>query len=622
MIRTSFLPPAGFPTLRTFGLALLAALASAHPAVSADGTWNVAGGTSSWDTNTNWVGNIIADDIDNTADFSTLDISGTTTVELAGPRTIGNITFGDIDTSTAGSWIIANDVLTLDVTTGAPTITVNALGTNASARINSEIAGTDGLTKAGAGRLILGSANSYTGATSISEGNLTILNGGALGSGDVTVESGARLQLQGSSVANNININGTSALYINGGSNTLSGTITLESNATIANTNSNNNSVDLSGQVDLNGFTLNVANNGSGSPITISGVINGAGEINKNQGSPLTISNDQSTTFTGDVRLSNGTLLLGHDGAMGTGTFIMGRNDGGVAVRSTDAEDRTYATVFQLGGNLRSTYTFGTSTTGKQTFSDTADITFGTRIFNTNSDTTFAGGFVGGGAMTKGGNAKLILQGVNTYSGSTTVEAGGLIVDGSLSSAITVEAGFLGGSGVVSGGVIIQSGARLAPGNSAGLLTSENNVALETGSSFEFELTMDTESGRGTNYDAMDINGSGILSIFDGVAADLVFNGEGSTVDFTSSFWDSDRSWLVFDNANGSALSSGDIFDMINISLDSLGQDFAVTEGELSFGLVGNDIFLNYTAIPQPTSMALLGIALVPTVLVRRRRVT
>jgi fibronectin-binding autotransporter adhesin len=71
------------------------------------------------------------------------------------------------------------------------------------------ISGVGGLTKTDAGSLVLSGNNSYSGATDIQGGKLYLGGAGRLGSGDVTIASGANLDFgtglnQTNIVANNI----------------------------------------------------------------------------------------------------------------------------------------------------------------------------------------------------------------------------------------------------------------------------------------------------------------------------------------------------------------------------------------------------------------------------------
>jgi hypothetical protein len=182
-----------------------------------------------------------------------------------------------------------------------------------------------------------------------------------------------------------------------------------------------------------------------------------------------------------------------------------------------------------------------------------------------------------------------------------------LIINGAYDSQITLNQGSkLGGSGNFTADMTIRDGGNLSPGNSPGLMTTSADLDLLTGSTFTFELVADTTAGRGANFDGVGITGLGGLTIQTGVAVDLLFDDALSSVDFTSAFWDSNQSWLVFDNANTPNLDSLAIFDSLNISNDSNAVNFSATGGELSFRQDGNDIYLDFAAIPEPSTWLLM----------------
>ncbi len=93
-----------------------------------------------------------------------------------------------------------------------------------------------------------------------------------------------------------------------------------------------------------------------------------------------------------------------------------------------------------------------------------------------NTSTLFSGVIEGvGGSLIKLGTGSLTLSGANTYSGPTIVDAGILIVNGSITSDVTVNAGGdLGGTGQV-GSLTLNSGATHSPGNSIGTQTINGN---------------------------------------------------------------------------------------------------------------------------------------------------
>ena len=149
-------------------------------------TWTAATG-GLWGNPDNWSGGTVASGAENTADFSELGISGTVTVDLDSYYTIGNLIFGNTaSSSTPGSWVLDNNgsaenVLTLAGAT--PTITINPLGTGASATISASLYGSDGLTIAGSGLLMLSGSEGYFGSTNVMGGTLNYTGGAASSSG-------------------------------------------------------------------------------------------------------------------------------------------------------------------------------------------------------------------------------------------------------------------------------------------------------------------------------------------------------------------------------------------------------------------------------------------------------
>ena len=95
---------------------------------------------------------------------------------------------------------------------------------------------------------------------------------------------------------------------------------------------------------------------------------------------------------------------------------------------------------------------------------------------------TFGGVISGFGAFQQMGPGTTILTGNNTYTGSTTVNAGTLVVNGSIAnSAVTVNTGaILAGTGTV-GPTTINNGGAFAPGNSPGTMTVAGNLAFQSG---------------------------------------------------------------------------------------------------------------------------------------------
>jgi hypothetical protein len=132
-----------------------------------------------------------------------------------------------------------------------------------------------------------------------------------------------------------------------------------------------------------------------------------------------------------------------------------------------------------------------------------------------------------------------------------------------------------------------------------------------------WELVDNTEAGRGTSFDA--INVSGALTIESGATINLVFNASGSTVDFEDAFWDLDRQWVFYD-VGGTTI--GD-FALGSVSLDSQGNTLLAAGREFasfSISKINNDVLVLYT-VPEPTTLVFVGLGAALLFSRRRRHV-
>ncbi|HEY7031916.1 MAG TPA: autotransporter-associated beta strand repeat-containing protein, partial [Thermomicrobiales bacterium] len=122
-------------------------------------------------------------------------------------------------------------------------------------------------------------------------------------------------------------------------------------------------------------------------------------------------------------------------------------------------------------------------------------------VFNRSDSSTFGGAISGLGQVVQAGSGQTILTGASTYSGPTTVAAGLLTVNGSITSSVLVDAGgALGGYGAV-GSTTILAGATLSPGNSVGTLTVNGSLVLAAASLYMVEVqgnTADRTNASGT----------------------------------------------------------------------------------------------------------------------------
>ena len=326
-------------------------------------------------------------------------------------------------------------------------------------------AGAGGLTKAGTGDLLLAGANSYTGTTTVSTGTLRISNAGALGAtgagSETTVASGATLSVEGG-------ITTAEALTLNGSGASGAGALTATGNSTV------------SGAITLGTGTPTVGVAAGPDTLTLSGTVGGTSLTKVGLG---TLSLTNSNTYSGATNVNAGVL----------------RVSGGTAISDTSAV--TVAAGAQL--NLQASETIGSlaGATGGTVQLNANTLTTG----GDNADTSFAGQIIGTGALTKAGTGTFLLTGANSYLGVTTINAGTLLVNGSIASPTTsVNAtGTLGGSGTT-GAVNVAGGGTLSPGAGAGILHT-GSVTFAAGANFSAELGGTTA---GADYDRLSATGT------------------------------------------------------------------------------------------------------------------
>ncbi len=200
MKRIAFIPFAG-----------LLLMASPLALRAQNGIWTNAVSGGLWSSPANWLNGTVASGSGDTANFSLVSLTtDPTVVHLNSARTIGNLFFGDLNTSAIDGWWLDNNgstgnILTLAGTT--PTVVVNPLGTGKAATISTVIAGTAGLGKAGLGTLTLGGVtDTFTGGLKDNAGTL-ILDFSASGSPVSTLVPSQALTLAGG----NLNIIGNAS---------------------------------------------------------------------------------------------------------------------------------------------------------------------------------------------------------------------------------------------------------------------------------------------------------------------------------------------------------------------------------------------------------------------------
>jgi autotransporter-associated beta strand protein len=238
----------------------------------------------------------------------------------------------------------------------------------------------------------------------------------------------------------------------------------------------------------------------------------------------------------------------------------------------------------------------------------------------------------------KRGAAQLTISGLNDYKGATRVETGRLVIANTgvlgADSSVTVDSGSeIVVDGTVNGSVFVDAGATLSgsgtiagpttvsgthsPGNSPGIQTIAGDLSYN-GGTVVWELNGNTSTQTSPAvYDQIIVTGS--LAFTGATTLNLVFNFEGSTVDWSDSFWNSSRSWTLFD-VSGSTTGANNLTIDNSSFTDRQGDFLSTVRNGSTFSLSsqGSDVLLNYTAIPE-TSVTLLG-GLSALLLLRRRR--
>jgi autotransporter-associated beta strand protein len=362
------------------------------------------------------------------------------------------------------------------------------------------------------------------------------------------------------------------------------------------------------------------------------------------------------------VEVRQGTLQFGNDDQnLGTGTLTLGVNGGtgAVTARASDNSDRSFANAIVLTsghtgtitilmtednpaspGNVNSkTFTGGITGTNSFTIQNDGgndNLAFSTTAINNVGAITHTGTGTGvttinsvidtnvTGVTQNSATSKMVLAGTNTYSGTTTVQAGTLALSagGSINSSTTIDVksgatfdvtakgGYtvgasqtLKGSGTIKGATTING--ILAPGASPGTLTFENALTLANSTVMEIDGT--AGAGLVGGHDFVNLTG-----------AALTYGGT-MTLDIGTIFGVGTYSWDLFDFASETSGFSGiTLADQYSGSLTGSGDSWGLTSGNNTWSFAESTGVLGLTVIPEPGA-ALLG-SLGLLALLRRRR--
>jgi autotransporter-associated beta strand protein len=337
------------------------------------------------------------------------------------------------------------------------------------------------LEKVGSGTQTLSGANTYGGSTIVTAGTLVVGNGaggGSIGGGAVTVASGATFTINrggfGQVWANNfsgagalqilagqdpqfsgdnsnftgpVTIDGASAQFRTRSANAWSGqSVVTITNGGMASVFSYVNDAPIkAGSLWGNGTVRLGASGNSGLTVggnnldaTFSGTIvndaGGSGAVTKIGTGTQTLSGNNS--YSGGTVVSAGALIAANNNAFGTtGTVTLGNANSGAnnaaVLISTTSGNVTISRPMTVANQGSGTFTLGsTGGTNFATFSGAVTLAKGVTLTGGSGvgRTDFSGGISGTGDVRITGSSRVVfLTTANTYTGTTTIEAGGTL---------------------------------------------------------------------------------------------------------------------------------------------------------------------------------------------------
>lgn len=431
--------------------------------------------------------------------------------------------------------------------------------------------------------------------------------------GAKTITIGSPVEVQsihvGTDQTGDVAISGSQITFAHGGSNQLLAP--------------NGKNLIISNNLLLNNrFNVNIGNDASA---TLDGIVTSSGTtaiLRKIGGGSLNLNGDNSTmTAIEDITAGGnpytgvgiiheaGTISAGHDNALGTGAVLLGTS--GNAAANLDATGRTINNdlIFQNqggGGATRlrtardsvATFTansisgpsdFQLSNNGTGTGGAIATLRFTGNaltvennvtiagavdrldIANANGTQTWSGNISGNGGLIMSGSGVGVLSGENTYTGTTQVDSGTLLINGSHSGE---------GAITVAGGAVLGREVATA-------LSLSGDVTFQEGSGVQFQLNDDVNASLNRTGGDWDIASN----------LEFTFTGLGTV----------GETYALFTGLDSDVVD-GNSWTITNTDWDG---DFSYDDGTVNF---------NLTAIPEPSTMALLGLSLGTLLMLRRRK--
>lgn len=404
-------------------------------------------------------------------------------------------------------------------------------------------------------------------------GNLATSLGNDFTIDSLTMVGGAATSAVSIAAGNTLTINNATAITINSGA----GALTMNNGVTLGSsqswTHNGSNAFTVAGGVDNNGNTLTVAGSGT---TTITGVVSDTGGLTKTGAGTLYL-NQSANTYTGQTTIGQGTLQVDKLAAGGSNSSL-GATAAGTAIVLGDGTNSGTLEYLGTTGDTcdrQITVTAGSAGTIKASDAGFTDLTLSGAVNNAGSGLTFditggtlteSGAISGSGGVTKAGTGTLVLSGVNSYTGTTTVNAGTFALGGGSAIADTAAVslanasgaalrldasetiGSLAGGGAAGGNVNLQANTLTAGGDGtdtafAGVLSGTNGALVKQGAG-TFTLT-------GTNtYTGTTTISAGTLQVGSGGTTGTL--GTGDVTDNSALIFNRSDSFTVSNNISGS----------------------------------------------------------------------
>lgn len=598
---------------------------------SQNGTWTANSGSGLWSDASKWLNGSIAGGAGSIVSYELPSLDGEYTVSLDGDRTVGELRqLGSGWTTARGFTIAGPGTLIFDVANGSPRISLSATETSNSLirgfEITSSVQGTKGLTISGSGRRQFVSWNpttmSLTGGITLEGAGLQVASAAALGTNTITFAgTGVNFlgfSTSGQTYANDIVLNNTTSGFMNfvGSGSITADPPTHTISGTISQVGGTRSLYYMTGTNTLGGTRFVVSGNNSYTGTTFI-----------------------SSSTVNSVPMNSGPIVVraGSNNAFGTGTNavvqILNSNSGielsnSITISSKIA--RLNGEGFRGQGSIN-------SVNGNNTWTGGVILRFGSDrganpTIGVEEGTLTVSGVVSDGVasqgLTKVGAGTLILKGENTYVSGTTIVNGMVIADhnsalglgavsingGALSvasgkviaNAISFgeDGGKLGGSGTISSATNFNNVNQVIdPGNSVGSITFGTD---QSWAAFAYNWQLDDWSGTSGTFDTVNIDGNLALSASGQYQLNILSLDENGFPGLIGNFDpNSDGSWMIL---SANVITN---FSSENWILNLAGFGNAPgSSSQWSIDQIGNNLVLNYAAVPEPAVGVLVGLGL------------